>query len=470
MGSMGGPTQEQLLLQQGRELTQQGKYAEAIAVAQQLVALIPQSHAAWSTMAWLYAHEGRHVDALTALNKAIALAPQNMPYQARKALALFHLERYTEALAAFEQAHALDPAVPIQDYHALTLLGLKQYDDALAAANAILAQSERSSLAWFVRGRVYTEKRQYGDAETSLVRSIELEPTSSKIATLGLLYLYKLRDYAKATEISQRLLAMAPDKADSWTFKGDLLLAQRHYGDATAIYQRAFTIGKLSRENAQKAQNNMGIALMHLGRYGEAMVTFDHADALIPNCIATLINRGNISSRLGHYQHALDYFERGLRINPMQAEARTNKAFALVQLDRLNEAQAEIEAVLTRDPENGYAWGAKGMLEARLGQRDAAMTAFTTAIACTPEYAPTYTEFARLLLATGDITRACDEADRAVTLEPFDARAWAVKAQVSLRAGGIQEASEAEQHGAALLTGQQAQVDAYFAAKEQGGE
>ncbi|HEX8983476.1 MAG TPA: tetratricopeptide repeat protein [Ktedonobacterales bacterium] len=468
MESAGGPIQEQQLLKQGRELTQQGKYVEAIVVAQQLVALTPKSHAAWSTLAWLYAQVGRHEDAIPALDKAIALAPQHMHYQARKALALFHLERYTEALAAFEQAHALDPAVPIQDYHALTLLGLKRYDEALAAANAILAQSERSSLAWFVRGRVYTEKRQYDEAETSLVRSIELEPTYSKIATLGQLYLYKLRNYTKATVISERLLFMAPDRADSWTFNGALLLAQRNYKDARDSYARAFSRGKLSKSNEQTAWNNTGIALLHLGRYGDAMVAFDHADALIGDRVATIINRGYILSRLSRYQQALDYFERAFRINPIQPEAHTNKAFALVQLDRLDEAQAEIEAVLARDPENGYAWGAKGMLEARRGQHGAATTALTTAIAHTPEYAPTYAEFARLLLAIGDTARACAEADHAVTLEPFDARAWAMKAQALRAARRIEEADAAARHGAALLADQQAQVDAYFAAKEQG--
>ncbi len=468
MGSPRDPALVQQLLQRGRELTQQGKYAEAIAVAQQLVTLTPQSHAAWSTLAGLYARVGRHEEELPSLDKAIALAPQYVPYQARKALALFQLERYKEALAAFEQAHALDPAVPIQDYHALTLLGLKRYDEALAVANAILAQSERNSLAWFVRGQVYAEKSQYHEAETSLVRSIELEPTSSKIATLGLLYLYKLRDYAKATEIRDQLLALAPDKAYSWTFNGELLLAQRQYHEARDSYARAFTLGTLSRVNEQKAWNNMGIALLHLGQYGEAMVACDHADSLIANRVAPLINRGYILSRLGRYQQALGYFERAFRINPIQPKAQTNKAFALVQLDRLEEAQAEIEAALAHDPENGYAWGAKGMLEARRGQHGGALTAFTTAVAHAPEYAPTHTEFARLLLATGDSTPACDEADHAVTLEPFDARAWAVKAQALRAAGRIEEANEAKQHGAALLAEQQAQVDAYFAAQKQG--
>lgn len=107
------------------------------------------------------------------------------------------------------------------------------------------------------------------------------------------------------------------------------------------------------------------------------------------------------------------------------------------------------------------------MLEARGGQHGAAMTAFTTAIARTPEYAPTYTEFARLLLTTGDTLRASDEADHAVTLEPFDARAWAVKAQTLRAVGHIEQASEAERHGAALLADQQAQVDAYLAAPRQ---
>lgn len=468
MESMDGPGQEQQLRQRGRELTQQGKYAEAIVIAQQLVALTPRSYGAWSTLAWLYAQVGRHEEAIPALDKAIALAPQHMPFHFRKALALFHLERYTEALAVFEQAHALDPAVPIQDYHAMTLLGLQRYDEALAAANAILAQSERNSLAWFVRGQVYAEKRQYDEAESSLARSIELEPTYSKIAVLGQLYLYKLRDYTKATAISERLLAMAPDTAESWTFNGALLLAQRNYKDARDSYARAFSRGKLSRRNEQTAWNNLGIAQLHLGRYGDAMVSFDHADALVANRVATVINRGYILSRLSRYQQALIYFDRASRINPVQPESHTNKAFALIHLERLDEAQAEIEAVLAHDPNNGYAWGARGMLETRNGHHGAAMTAFTTATAQAPEYAPTYAEFARLLLAMGDTARACDEADHAATLEPFDARAWAMKAQALRTAGRIEEANNAERHGAALLADQQAQVDAYFAAQGHG--
>ncbi|HEU5345230.1 MAG TPA: tetratricopeptide repeat protein [Ktedonobacterales bacterium] len=283
-------------------------------------------------------------------------------------------------------------------------------------------------------------------------------------------YLNVAKDYDQALEICERMIALQPDRSEPWLLKGDVLIKRRSYREAAQAYARAMSLGVHSPPNQQKVYNNYGIALLYTGRYGEALAAFDQGERAVPGRAATAVNRGFVLVRLGRYHDALPYFDAAHQLDPTQMAPLTNSAFALVCLGRLQLAQEGIENVLARQAGNGYAWGARGMLETRYGHQAAALAAFTTALSYQPDYAPTHATFALSQLVRGAIAGACESAERAVTLDPYDARSWYANAQTLRAAGRLEEAAEAERRGAGLLAEQSAQVDAWLQAKAQRGE
>lgn len=84
--------------------------------------------------------------------------------------------------------------------------------------------------------------------------------------------------------------------------------------------------------------------------------------------------------RAGQYQHAIDACRAGLAIHPGYLSARVTLGRALVELNRLDEAQQELERVLKSAPENLAAIRALADIHHRRGSVDAALAQYRTAL------------------------------------------------------------------------------------------
>jgi tetratricopeptide (TPR) repeat protein len=104
------------LLEHGRSLSDDRRFAEALAVSERLLAALRQGEhspqlrsEAWGlrsiSLLWL----GREKEALEAVNQAIALDPRSTLAYVQRAATLRKMERYDEALRDADQAIALVP-------------------------------------------------------------------------------------------------------------------------------------------------------------------------------------------------------------------------------------------------------------------------------------------------------------------------------------------------------------------------
>jgi tetratricopeptide (TPR) repeat protein len=214
---------------------------------------------------------------------------------------------------------------------------------------------------------------------------------------------------------------------------------------------------------------DMSHALICQGRFRDALVAVDNGVALALGNSLLLINRGEVYSHLGREAEALACYEEAHAAQPDALLPQIDIAAALVTLGLLDEAKAQLDAVLAVDGEHGCAWYVTGMRETALDHFDDALDAFDKSIILEPGHASHYAAFAELLLKLEDPVHAGQVIERALAIDAFDARTWRIKAQALRAAGKLEEADEAERHGAALLAEQTAQVDAYLQAKGQHG-
>lgn len=88
--------------------------------------------------------------------------------------------------------------------------------------------------------------------------------------------------------------------------------------------------------------------------------------------------------RSGSLQEAVDVSLAGLTIHPSYLSARVTLGRALIELDRLDQAQTELERVLAGAPENLAARRGLGEIFNRRGQKDEALTHYRLALALAP--------------------------------------------------------------------------------------
>jgi cytochrome c-type biogenesis protein CcmH/NrfG len=74
-----------------------------------------------------------------------------------------------------------------------------------------------------------------------------------------------------------------------------------------------------------------------------------------PKDLEALVALGNANLMLRRYDHAKDWYERALQVDPKQHDTRMNLAIALRYLQKPDDAIAQLNQVLAKEPKNAAA-------------------------------------------------------------------------------------------------------------------
>ncbi len=155
-----------------------------------------------------------------------------------------------------------------------------------------------------------------------------------------------------ALEKFDRALAQSPDFEEAWFNKGNVLHGMGRYEEAILSYDHA--------PSSFQAWCNKGQALRALGRYEAALGSYEHALRLKPDDKITWLNRGVALLKLKRDQEALVSFDRAIVLDQGYADAWVNKAGLLGQLKRYDEAYKCFDRGLSLNPSDFLGWYSKG--------------------------------------------------------------------------------------------------------------
>jgi len=189
---------------------------------------------------------------------------------------------------------------------------------------------------------------------------------------------------------------------------------QGHTREAAALYDRAIRIDSAVPE----AHNNLGCALLALGRRDDAALALHRAVGLRPDYAEALDTLGVVVADLGRHAEAVGYFERALAAEPRAAQTAFHLGNALLTLDRLQEARAAFDRALHLDPGYAAARNGLGAVFAHLGDHLAAADAFRSALALDPAFGDAACNLGRVLLEAGDVDEGRRWFERAIELNP----------------------------------------------------
>lgn len=301
-------------LQTGLALHQAGRFAEAEACYQRVLAVEPENPDALHLIGTVAYQVGRHDTAIAMIGQAIRRNGRNPLYFSNLGLALASQGRFDEALTRFEQALVLKPDYAEAHHNrgnALKALGrnaeaLDSYDRALAVLPDFIQ-------AHFNRANMLATSGRFEDA---------------------------LAGY-------DRVIALKADHPEAHNNRGNALRELQRLDEALASYHRAVA---LKKDYAQ-AFNNRGVALQGLRRFDEAVADYGRALALLPGSAEVFYNCGNALQALGRFEDALAFYDSAVALKPDHAEAFYNRANVLKELRRIDEALASYEKALALRPD-----------------------------------------------------------------------------------------------------------------------
>jgi tetratricopeptide (TPR) repeat protein len=321
------------------QLLQQGKYAEAIPLAQESLRVAeatfgaqhPNVATSLDNLAELYRKQGRHSDAEPLYQRALdidekALGPEHpdVGTDLNNLAELYRAQgRYADAEPLYQRALALDEKA----------LGPEHPNVAIDLNNL---------------AALYDDQGHYADAEPLYKRALAilekaLGPDHPNVATSlnNLAALYKEQGrYADAEPFIERALAIDekalgpehPDVGTDLNNLAELYREQEHYADAEPLYQRALALDEkaLGPEHPNVAMdlNNLAALYDDQGRYAEAEPLYQRALAIRekalgpghPDVASSLNNLAFLYYKQGRYAEAEPLFKRALAIDEKALE------------------------------------------------------------------------------------------------------------------------------------------------------
>ncbi|MHB8876290.1 MAG: tetratricopeptide repeat protein [Myxococcaceae bacterium] len=142
-----------------------------------------------------------------------------------------------------------------------------------------------------------------------------------------------------------------------------------------------------------------------------------------PGNPGALSNLGNIARDQGDPGAAEQYYRRALAASPAHRDAQANLAGLLLTMQRLDEAQPEIDRLIQRSPRDPAGLVLRGLLFARRREWEAARGWFDAALRADTTCADAYRFRARVSFEQGRPAEAIVDGERGLTLRPADAGA-----------------------------------------------
>jgi HemY protein len=396
-------------------------YDRADACYATVAAMAPQEWRWQYFRALIRADRGGGNELVEMLRRIVARAPDFSPAWLRLGDAEFKAGRYDRASEAWDRAARLPepprsgtspPHVVETPVVAYAVTGLARValarGDARRAADLLedVANGAPSfSSAFRLLADAYTALGRQGDAEQARAHAKRLSPFAP--------YADPLVDELVRESRNGTFLLRAASEADlSVNAEWSVYLARRAMEFDPGNPE---VVSKLAR------------VLRTLGRSEEALPYFQRYHEMVPGDYEGLAQLGSCLSDLGRFDEAEPMLREALA-GMDDALTRYNLGLLLARTGRLDEARAEYERALGRDPNHANARVNLAAVLARQGDLERAARELSRVVAQDPQNALAHTNLGLVLVQQGQTTRAAHAFEEALRIQPgFSAAADALR-------------------------------------------
>jgi protein O-mannosyl-transferase len=135
-----------------------------------------------------------------------------------------------------------------------------------------------------------------------------------------------------------------------------------------------------------------------------------------PDCWMAYNNLGELSSRMGNPEQAMECYRNAIRIKPTFDKAHLNLSMVLLRFDDVDGAMKQCRIVLDADPDSAEGHALLGNVYLRMEKFHKAAAEQERALQICPEYADAHLYYSLALAGLGHIDEALAEFDKAIAL------------------------------------------------------
>lgn len=283
------------LLQRGISLSEQGQHADALAVYDDVLRLLPDQAEALNNRGICLIQLGRPGEAVASFDRALSIRPQFPEAWGNRGSALFDAGDAEGALESFRRSLGLRP---------------NAFGSLLGAGRALARLGH-----WY-------------EALARLDQALEVTPGNADALGQRASVLVMLKRHEEALESFGRAFAVAPPTAAQSNEYGLALISLKRYEEALVAFERAVAL----QPRFPEALNNRGLTLGRLLRHEEALACFDEALRIFPDYLGALDNRAITYAKLGRFEEALASGDEALMIQPDFAKAHLHQGITLLRM------------------------------------------------------------------------------------------------------------------------------------------
>lgn len=245
------------------------------------------------------------------------------------------------------------------------------------------------------------------------------------------------------------LAALIVVATDRWLGRWMPLLGVAAIGCGIITYQRnevyrteidLWTDTAVHAPNNARAHNNLGNALIHVGRLDEAVEQYEAAVSVQPDYADGQSNLGYALVKIGRPNEALPHAEIAVKVKPASADAWLNYALALTATHRDREAIPALEKAIGYSPDSAAARYDLGNVYYRLGEYAQAAATYEAALAQEPRHRDARFNLAYAWLQLGRPDEALKQFQLVAEQFPDDAGAHAETGNLLAHFGRTREA------------------------------
>jgi len=339
---------------------------EAIRRYEGFIEVDPDNPLLWISLGDLYHESGRTDEGLACFEKALLKQPDNQIAKARIGHILITQHQFADAERQFRSLiEADDPDPAVLHNYGMTLL----YQQRPAEALGVFRRAEAAGIQ-DMQNLAYTTYalHQCGDTDEAIESArkwLELEPTDAVEGYLALLEMDH-GDMETAHERAHAILRRDPQNVDAAAVEGIWSIEQDEIDQA----RRHFELMTNNEPNNPRGWLGLGLACMYAQRHAEAIRHLEKALTFMPDNVGTIVTLGWAHLANQDPASAERVFRDAIESDRNFGEAHGGLASALVYLDRIDEAQAEIKRAVRLDPNGFGAYLARAAILQLQGQGD----------------------------------------------------------------------------------------------------
>lgn len=407
------------LLNRGNANLFLGRYDDAIADFNDCLGLDPKTVVAYQNRAVCHLNSGRLQDALSNCNSGLNLDPANSAILINRGLVYFRLDEAELAEYDFRAALRLNPgSIKSRNMLAISLSRQERLEEALdecTTAIQIGGNAEDTADCYCARGAVHAKLGKLKDARADLDKCIEINP-GHQLGHINLGSLaVQLKQYQDALQYFAQASALGPESFDLFINRG---VAHRELDRAMECLED-FRAALGLKSDSIRAQNALAEQLLRLKRYEESLTLFDKiVESSQPVAAATFSNRAAALMNVGRLDEAESVLLKILDKEPDYVPALVNLATLYFRRQEFARSGEYAERVLKIDPENADAMVCLGGGFVRLRRYRESIERCNVAIALRPRCAEAYANRAGAYAGLYEYDKALADCDTALSFDP----------------------------------------------------